>query len=174
VPGDKHWPPIPEPGGMAIFIDTWHPTCNDGVQINHGDMTLYADGGISYAGTRQPSLATRYRVIETTPHYVVVMAKEGPWRQYGEILRFAILQVEAGIPKTSMLWNECQPKPEDLAGFKWTDDDAALARVWAGAKSCNPKFSRPYETKPFWGTGQSWSLPACRFWRVEPEDKPGR
>lgn len=94
--------------------------------------------------------------------------------KYGEILRFAILHAEAGIPKTGMLWNECRPEPEDLAGFKWTDDDAALAHVWAGAKSCNPKFARPYESKPFWSTGPSWELPACRFWRVAPEDKPGR
>lgn len=173
VPGDKGWPPIPEPGGMGVFIDTWHPTCSDGAWIEHGNMTLHADGRISYADKIWPYLSTRYRVVETTPHFVVVMSHRIS-KKYGEILRFAILHAEAGIPKTGMLWNECRPEPEDLAGFKWTDDDAALARVWAGAKSCNPKFSRPYESMPFWGAGQIWSLPSCRFWRVEPEDKPGR
>lgn len=173
LPGDKGWPPIPAPGGMDVFIDTWHPTCNNGAWIEQGDMTLYGDGRISYPDMKMPHLATRYRVVETTPYYVVVMSHRVS-RKYGEILRFAILHAHPDIPKTGMLWNECRPEPEDLAGFKWTDDDAALARVWEGAKSCNPKFARPYESKPFWGTGQSWSLPACRFWRVAPEDKPGR
>ncbi|MBC7952115.1 MAG: hypothetical protein H7Z12_09910 [Rhodospirillaceae bacterium] len=172
MPGGEHWPAIPEPGGMANFLGTWLPQCRHDAWTDHGNMTLHEGGRISYE-KKKPYLATRYRVIETTPHYVVLMTREAPWKQYGEILRFVVLQSvspEPDWPRATLGWNECRPQPKDLAGFSWADDDAALARVWAGAKSCNPEFKIPYEGSPFFGN-RGWSQ-ECKFNRIEPESRP--
>lgn len=165
-PGGKHWPAIPDPGGMANFLGTWLPQCRDDAWLEHGNMTLRGDGRISYE-KKKAYLATRYRVIETTPYYVVLMTRSTS-KQSGEILRFVILQSvspEPDWPRATLGWNECRPNDEDLAGFSWTDDDAALARIWANAKSCNPAFKVPYEGSPFFGN-RGWSQ-ECKFNRIE-------
>ncbi|MBC7952114.1 MAG: hypothetical protein H7Z12_09905 [Rhodospirillaceae bacterium] len=131
-------------------------------------------GRISYE-KKKPYLATRYRVIETTPHYVVLMTWE-PSKKYGEILRFVILQSvspEPNWPRATLGWNECDPESKDLAGFSWTDEDAALARVWAGAKSCNPDYATDKsDSSPFFG-GMFWNQ-ECKFNRIEPNSGPHR
>lgn len=170
-PGGKHWPPIPEPGGMANFIYTWIPMCNDGAWQQLGRMTLHADGKISYEHNQKKGLASQYRVIETTPHYVALMTHRVT-KEYGELMRFVILQPLTDQPSETMGWNECQPTAKDLAGFKWTDDDAALAHVWAQSKSCNPNFKVPYEGSPFFGN-TGWSQ-ECYFWRGKYDDKRKR
>lgn len=163
-PGGERWPAIPAPGGMANFLGTWLLECDHAAWDEHGIMTLHGDGRITYR-KKDPYLATSFRVIETTPYYVVVMTRRMS-KDYGEILRFVILQsVSPGAPRNTMGWNECSPDDKDLAGFSWTDDDAALARVWAGSKSCNPAFKIPYEGSPFFGN-RGWSQ-ECKLYRIE-------
>jgi len=153
---------------MANFVGTWLPQgCHD-AWSEHGNMTVQADGRIRYDKTK-PYLPTRYRVIETTPYYVVLMTKEDPGKKTGEILRFAILQSvspDPDWPRATLGWNECRPDAEDLAGFSWTNDDTALARVWAGAKSCNPAFGTGDPTiSPFF-RGKPWNQ-ECKFNRID-------
>lgn len=123
-------------------------------------MTLHADGRITYI-KKKPYLATQYRVIETTPYYVVLLTREKKFNKYPEVLRFVILQVETYKPY--LAWNECRPDERDLAGFSWTDDDAALTRVWRESRSCNPTFKEPYENNPFFGK-LFWNQ-SCNFIR---------
>jgi hypothetical protein len=159
LPGAEGWPAIPEPGGIAWFQGSWSPLCNNGTWHEHRTMTLHADGRITYI-KKKPYLATQYRVIETTPYYVVTLTRRIS-KHYGEILRFVILQVETYEPY--LAWNECRPDERDMAGFSWADDDAALTRVWRESRSCNPTFKKPYDGSPFFGL-QFWSQ-SCNFIR---------
>lgn len=166
MPGGEHWPAIPEPGGMANFLGTWLPQGCDDAWNDHGNMTMQADGRIVY-DKKKPYLPTRYRVIETTPYYVVLMTRRLS-KEYGEILRFVVLQSvspKPNWPRATLGWNQCRPNDKDLAWFSWADDDAALARVWANAKSCNPAFKVPYAGSPFFGNS-GWSQ-ECKFNRIE-------
>lgn len=174
MPGEGYWPAIPEPGGMAGFLGTWLPQgCIDS-WTEHGNMTLHDGGRISYEKKKKnPRLATSYRVVESTPNYVVLMTRHLS-AKHGEILRFVILQsVSPESPRNTLGWNECWPDAEDLKGFSWSDDNAALARVWAGAKSCNPAYATDKNDRsPFFG-GMIWEQ-MCKFNRIEPSDRLGR
>jgi hypothetical protein len=163
LPGTGDWPAIPEPGGMAGFVGTWSPQCNNGYWQDRGPMTVHGDGKISYK-LKKPTLTTQYRVVETTPYYVVLLTR-GISKEYGEILRFVILQpTDAQYPESFLGWNECRPDQRDMKGFSWTDDDAALARIWRQSRSCNPAFAdKKSDFRPFFGE-QLWSQ-ECLFIR---------
>lgn len=165
-PGDQYWPPIPGNAGMDFFLGTWKPDCNNGTWISfvdeaHGPMTLHPDGRISYR-MRNPTMPTRYRLIEETPNYVVLMTHEDPWKQYGEILRFWILRrLEAWTDKIGL--NVCRPNEKDLKGFDWAgSDDDALRRTWRESASCNP--DRMFKSLPGSYLGDGWDQ-ECKFFR---------
>lgn len=165
-PGDQDWPPIPGNAGMGFFLGTWKPDCDNGIWISsvsdnaHGPMTLHPDGTISYR-RRDPTMPTHYRLIETTPYYVVLMTRE-PSKKYGQILRFWILRpLEAGSEQIGV--NECWPEDKDLAGFDWTgSDDETLRRVWRDSATCHPDRKPKSPSGYFLGGG--WNQ-ECAFFR---------
>jgi hypothetical protein len=162
LPGTDRWPAIPEPGGVAGFVGTWSPQCNDGYWQERGPMTLRGDGKLTFEYKKKHEMP--YRVVETTPYYVALLTRRMS-KEYGEILRFVILQpMDAKYPESFLGWNECDPAKRDMAGFSWTDDDAALARVWRQSRSCNPAFAdKKSDFRPFFGE-QSWNQ-ECLFIR---------
>lgn len=166
-PGDKYWPPIPDNAGLNFFLGTWEPQCNNGTWVSdvdeaHGPMTLHSDGKISYR-MRKPYMPTRYRLIEETPYYVVLMVRKVS-KERGEILRFWLLQrLEAWTGSIGV--NSCWPEKEDLKGFDWSkSDDEALRRVWRGSKTCNPEIN--YKSVPTSFLGDHWDQ-ECHFRRPD-------
>ncbi len=166
-PGDKYWPPIPDNAGMRFFLGTWEPQCNNGTwngtdKDAHGPMTLHADGRISYR-KRDPYMPTRYRLIEETPYYAVLMVRE-PDLKDGFIFRFWLLRrLEAW--SGSMGVNSCWPEDEDLKGFDWSkSDDEALRRVWRSSTTCHPDIK--YKSVPTDFLGDHWNQ-ECHFRRPE-------
>ena len=159
MPGDEYWPPITGNVGMKAFLGTWTPQTRDGLYMEHGKMTLHADGRITYALKKKPDLPTQYRVIEETPHYVVVMMRDEPWGTYPETFSFVLIQpLRASADQTLIGFNECGLglNGEDRAPFSWSDDDEVLRRVWRESKSCNPAFKEPYDGSPFFGN-RGWA-----------------
>lgn len=165
-PGGQDWPPLPGNAGMGFFQGTWKPDCNNGTWISfvdeaHGPMTLHPDGRISYR-MRNPYMPTRYRLIEETPNYVVLMVRMAPNKTRKQILRFWILRpLEAGSEEIGV--NTCWPEDKDLKGFDWANsDDETLRRVWRDSATCHPDHTRKSVPDSFLGNG--WSQ-ECAFFR---------
>ena len=167
-PGDENWPPIPDNAGLNFFLGTWEPQCNNGIwngvdKDAHGLTTLHTEGRINYR-RRDATLPGRYRLIEETPYYVVLMVRYAPWKSYGEHFEFWLLQrLEAWTGSIGV--NSCWPEKADLKGFDWNkSDDEALRRFWRGSKTCNPEIN--YKSVPTSFLGDHWDQ-ECHFRRPD-------
>ncbi|EME68456.1 hypothetical protein H261_18395 [Paramagnetospirillum caucaseum] len=161
-PGEKGWPEIPGRIGMKGFEGTWKPRCDDGAYIENGAMTVHGDGRISYQ-LRKPYLPIRYRVIETTPHYVVTLVQTAE-----PAIRFWVFRpldhwhTRTAISEmTDIGINEC-PIYGDAERKRaiWNFGDAELAEFWRTNKFCHPSLTPKIEGGSYWGG--DWGQ-ACWF-----------
>lgn len=152
-PGDEEWPEIPGQDGMKAFLDTWTPLCNNGAFTENGAMTVHDDGRITYQ-LRKPYLPIRYRVIETTPHYVVTLVQTPEpairiwaFRPLGK--SFTPLH---GPGMSVIGVNEC-PVYGDAERKRaiWNFNDAELAEFWRTNKFCHPSLTPKTEGGSYWG-----------------------
>lgn len=165
-PGEEGWPGIPGQIGMKAFLGTWKPRCNDGAYTENGAMTVHGDGRISYR-LRKPYLPIRYRVIETTPHYVVTLVQTAE-----PAIRFWVFRpLDHSYTRTAITEmtdigvNEC-PIYGDAERKRaiWNFGDAELAEFWRTNKFCHPSLTEKARIDPYWGG--DWGQ-ACWFDRRE-------
>ncbi|MGE5504438.1 MAG: hypothetical protein ACM31L_08445 [Actinomycetota bacterium] len=165
-PGDERWPEIPGRIGMKAFLGTWAPQCNHGAYTENGAMTVHHDGRISYQ-LRKPYLPIRYRVIETTPYYVVTLVQTA--KQYIQFRVFRPLDKSynrfGATGMSAIGINEC-PINGDAERERaiWNFSDADLAEFWRTNKFCHPSLTEKAEIAPYWGG--NWAQP-CWFQRGE-------
>lgn len=161
-PGGEEWPEIPGRIGMKAFQRTWMPLCDYGPYTEDNAMTVHGDGRISYR-LPKPYLPIRYRVIETTPYYVVTLVQTSEpairfwaFRSLGK--SFA-LPDKQGISVMGI--NEC-PIYGDAERERaiWNFSDAELSEFWRTNKFCHPALTEKIEGGSYWGG--DWGQ-ACWF-----------
>lgn len=171
LPGKAEWPEIPGREGITAFLGTWMPQCNNGALQNAGDMTIHADGRISYE--RDEIWPTGYRVIEETPHYVVALVRAPTFepktinvafwalRPLGKSFRPRGHTDMSTIGVNYCLIRTDVPRAEAI----WNFNDAELAEFWRTNKDCHPSLTKKTEGGSYWGQGWSQS---CYYARGQP------
>lgn len=163
-PGDEDWPEIPGRMGLKAFLGTWEPQCNHGAFTENGAMTVHDGGRISYE-LREPYLPVRYRVIETTPHYVLTLvqspAKDLYFRAFRPLNKSYNRFGATGMSAIGI--NEC-PVYGDAERKRaiWSSSDAELAEVWRTNRFCHPSLTEKIEGGSYWGG--DWAQP-CWYQR---------
>ncbi|MEW5995707.1 MAG: hypothetical protein AB1744_15110 [Candidatus Zixiibacteriota bacterium] len=166
-PGGEYWPPIPGNAGIAAFYGTWWPQCWDGAWKAQGEMIVEPDGVLRYTA-KEPYFPTRYRVIETTPYGVTLVARTPADTDHGELFYFWVLRF-LNVKNNLIGVNECFPDDMDIKGFRWDFTDAELKQFWSTFKACNPALTRKDpsvkdEGYQYWGDGWSQS---CDLYRMK-------
>lgn len=159
TPGDEEWPEIPGRIGIKAFEGTWTPRCNHGAFTENGAMTVHDGGRISYQ-LRKPYLPTRYRVIETTPHYVVTLVQVSD----EDLYFWALRPLGKSFPRPGRTGmnviglNEC-PVYGDTERKRaiWNFSNAELAEFWRTNKFCHPSLTPKVEGGSYWGG--RWAQP---------------
>ena len=161
MPGEEQWPEIPDRAGMTAFLGKWMPICNNEFYQDAGKMIVHDDGRITFA--RDKKWILRYRVIETTPHYVVTLVHS---KDYG--VHFWLFQPVGklfqlrGTPEMERIGvNEC-PIFDNDARRAVKAGDAELAGIWKSSPLCHPSLTEKSEFHP--SLGGRWSQD-CNFGR---------
>jgi hypothetical protein len=158
-PGTEEWPEIPDRAGMKAFQDLWLPQCNKGALQNAGDMTIHADGRISYE--RDEIWPTGYRVIEETPHYVVALVRAPTFELKTINVAFWALRPlgksfrpRGHTDMSTMGVNYCLIRAEVARATEiWNFTDAELVEFWRTSKDCHPSKTKKIEGGSYWGEG---------------------
>ncbi|MEA4837937.1 MAG: hypothetical protein VB101_06600 [Rhodospirillaceae bacterium] len=164
MPGDKDWPEIPDRAGMTAFLGDWIPGCNNGAYQQAGNMTIHDDGRITFAEDKKWGLS--YRVIETTPYYVVTLARYPKSLPFFWVLRplGALFQLRGTPEMVDIGIHQCRVFAIDEARIEkmWTASDAELLEFWKTNSACNPRLTKKSPSDPFWG---EWWGQTCNFGR---------
>ena len=154
MPGDEAWPEIPDRAGMTAFLGDWIPGCNDGANQRAGNMTVHDDGRITFAWNKEWVLP--YRVVETTPHYVVILTRYPEYAPFFWALRpLGALFQRRGTPEMINIGiHQCRAFVDEARMEKmWAASDAELAEFWKTDSTCNPLLTKKSQHNPFWGEG---------------------
>ena len=154
MPGDKDWPEIPDRAGMTAFLGDWIPICNNGAYQQAGNMTIHDDGRITFAEDKKWGLS--YRMVETTPHYVVILARYPRYAPFFWVLRplGALFQLRGTPEMVDIGIHQCRVFVDEARMEKmWAASDAELAELWKTDSICNPRLTKKSRYNPFWGEG---------------------
>lgn len=160
-PGEGGWPEIPGRTGLRAFLGTWFPQCNVGVFSQAKAMTVHDDGRITYV--RNKALPVRYRVIETTPYYVLTLVQALDGDLYFWAFRpLDHLYADSAISEMiSIGVNECQVYGDaERKHAIWNFGDDELLEFWRTNKFCHPSLTQKIEGGSYWGG--DWGQ-ACWF-----------
>ncbi|MEA4837935.1 MAG: hypothetical protein VB101_06590 [Rhodospirillaceae bacterium] len=150
LPGDEQWPEIPDRAGMTAFFGKWMPNCYGQVIEGDGNMTIHDDGRITFARNKKEVL--HYRIIETTPHYVVTLVHSKSYGVHFWLFRpVGKLSQSDGLPEMKRMGtNECYLFG-DHGRRALKANDAELAEIWKGDFLCHPSRTEKSESHPFFG-----------------------
>lgn len=170
-PGTEEWPEILDRAGMKAFQDIWMPQCNNGALQDVGNMTIHADGRITYQ--RDEIWPTRYRVIEETPHYVLALVRASSFKSQEIKVAFWALRPlgksfrpRGDTDMSTMGVNYCIIDVDVARATEiWNLPDAELAEFWTSNKHCHPSKTKKVEGGSYWGEGWSQNCYYARSWR---------
>lgn len=161
LPGDEQWPEIPDRAGMTAFFGKWVPSCYNRPINDAQHMTIHDGGRITFDQDKEQTL--HYRIIETTPHYVVALVHSKSYGVHFWLFRpVGKLSQSDGLPEMKRMGtNECTLFG-DHGRRALKANDAELAEIWKGDFLCHPSRTEKGKSQSF--LGGAWSQD-CEFRR---------